>query len=57
MFCLSLLKINEANIIIGARSAIFAPVENLGLVIIDEEHDDSYKSEMAPRYQAIEVIF
>ncbi len=49
------IKINEANIIIGARSAIFAPVENLGLVIIDEEHDDSYKSEMPPRYNAKEV--
>ena len=46
---------NEASIIIGARSAIFAPVENLGLVIIDEEHDDSYKSEMSPRYNAKEI--
>ena len=49
------IKRNEASIIIGARSAIFAPVENLGLVIIDEEHDDSYKSEMSPRYNAKEV--
>ena len=49
------IKKNEATIIIGARSAIFAPVENLGLVIIDEEHDDSYKSEMPPRYSAKEV--
>lgn len=49
------IKKNEATIIIGARSAIFAPVENLGLVIIDEEHDDSYKSEMLPRYNAKEV--
>lgn len=49
------IKRNEATIIIGARSAIFAPVENLGLVIIDEEHDDSYKSEMPPRYNAKEV--
>lgn len=45
----------EATIVIGARSAIFAPVENLGLIIIDEEHDSSYKSEMPPRYQAKEV--
>lgn len=49
------IKRNEARIIIGARSAIFAPVEKLGLVIIDEEHDDSYKSEMSPRYSAKEV--
>lgn len=49
------IKNQEAKIIIGARSAIFAPVEDLGLIIIDEEHDSSYKSEMAPRYQAKEV--
>lgn len=45
----------EARIVIGARSAIFAPVCNLGIIIIDEEHDSSYKSEMAPRYNAKEV--
>jgi len=45
----------KANIIIGARSAIFAPVQNLGLIIIDEEHDNSYQSEMTPRYDAKEV--
>ncbi len=49
------IKKNEAKIVIGARSAIFAPVKNLGLIIIDEEHDDSYKSEMTPRYHAKEV--
>lgn len=49
------IKKGEAEIVIGARSAIFAPVRNLGLIIIDEEHDDSYKSEMAPRYNAKEV--
>ena len=42
----------EAKIVIGARSAIFAPVNNLGIIIIDEEHDMSYKSEMTPRYNA-----
>ena len=46
---------NEAKIVIGARSAIFAPVENLGIIIIDEEHDSSYKSEANPKYDAKEV--
>ncbi len=47
-------KISEgkAKIVIGARSAIFAPVKNLGIIIIDEEHDMSYKSDMSPRYHA-----
>ena len=44
-----------AKIVIGARSAIFAPVENLGVIIIDEEHDSSYKSDMAPRYKAQDI--
>lgn len=42
----------EKKIVIGARSAIFAPVKNLGIIIIDEEHDMSYKSESTPRYNA-----
>lgn len=42
----------EKKIVIGARSAIFAPVKNLGIIIIDEEHDMSYKSDMTPRYNA-----
>ncbi len=45
----------EADIVIGPRSAIFAPVKRLGLLIIDEEHSDSYKSDTAPRYHAREV--
>ena len=46
------IKNGKAKIVIGARSAIFAPVKDLGIIIIDEEHDDSYKSEMSPRYNS-----
>ncbi|MBO5712576.1 MAG: primosomal protein N' [Clostridia bacterium] len=49
------LRSGEAQIAVGARSAIFAPVENLGLIIIDEEHDGSYESETTPRYVTSEV--
>lgn len=45
----------EANIVVGARSAVFAPVRDLGLIIIDEEHDGSYFSESNPRYSTIDV--
>ena len=45
----------NVKIVIGARSAIFAPLKNLGLIIIDEEHDSSYQSEMTPKYNAKEV--
>ena len=45
----------EARMVIGARSAIFAPAENLGLVVIDEEHEGSYKAGNSPRYHARQV--
>lgn len=45
----------EVKIVIGARSAIFAPFENLGLIIIDEEHSTTYKQESSPKYHAIDV--
>ncbi len=49
------LQIGQAGIVIGARSALFAPVNNLGIIIIDEEHEFTYKQEESPRYHAREV--
>jgi primosomal protein N' (replication factor Y) len=49
------IRSGEARIVVGPRSAVFAPLRNLGLIIIDEEHDGSYKSGNTPRYHARQV--
>ncbi len=49
------IKRGEKRVVIGARSAIFAPCDNIGLIIIDEEHEYTYKSETMPRYHATEI--
>lgn len=49
------IKEGKAQIVIGARSAIFAPLKELGIIIIDEEHDSSYQSESTPQYDALEI--
>ena len=48
-------KDGKAKLVVGARSAIFLPVKNLGLIIIDEEHENTYKSDQNPKYQTKEV--
>lgn len=50
-------KKNEIKIMLGARSAVFAPFKNLGLIIIDEEHEHTYKQEQKPSYDAREIAF
>ena len=49
------IRFGKARVVVGARSAVFAPVENLKLIIIDEEHEPSYQSELTPKYSAAEV--
>ena len=45
----------KASIVVGARSAIFAPLQNIGMILMDEEHDSSYKQENAPKYHTLQV--
>ncbi len=49
------IKNGDVKIAVGARSAIFAPFKNIGLIIIDEEHETTYKAEMSPKYNTIEI--
>lgn len=49
------IKAGKANVVLGTRSAVFAPLENIGLIIMDEEQEESYKSNNVPRYHARDV--
>ncbi len=49
------IRLGKARVAVGARSAVFAPMQNVGLIIVDEEHEPSYQSETTPRYGALEV--
>ncbi len=49
------IKAGQADVVIGARSAVFAPLDNLGLIVVDEEHEPSYKQDTAPRYNGRDV--
>lgn len=51
------IKNGSVHVVVGARSAVFAPFDRLGIIILDEEHESSYKSETAPRYHARDVAF
>lgn len=50
-----LIKSGAVSVVVGARSAVFAPLEDIGIIIIDEEHENSYKSETTPKYSAQEI--
>ncbi|MGN1004950.1 MAG: primosomal protein N', partial [Aristaeellaceae bacterium] len=51
------IRFGEAQVVVGARSAIFAPLTNIGAIIVDEEHENTYQSESRPRYDAREVAW
>jgi len=53
--CWNKIKSGEIDVVVGARSAIFTPIDNVGIIVVDEEHENSYKSDMTPKYDSREV--
>ena len=51
------IRFGEARVVIGARSAVFAPLENIGVIVVDEEHEHTYQSDKRPRYDAREIAW
>ena len=51
------IRSGQARVVIGARSAVFAPLENIGVIVVDEEHENTYQSDRRPRYDAREVAW
>lgn len=51
------IRSGKTKIVIGARAAIFAPIENIGLIVIDEEHEATYKSDHNPKYETLDIAF
>ncbi len=49
------IRLGKVQVVVGARSAVFAPIQNIGIIVIDEEHEQTYQSETSPRYHALEV--
>lgn len=47
----------EARIVVGARTSVFAPLDNIGLIVIDEEHESTYKSDHSPKYETIDIAY
>src|SRR5205085_1012947 len=50
-----MISTGHANVVVGARSAVFAPVPDLGIIVVDEEHEASYKQDQAPRYHGRDI--
>ncbi len=51
------IRSGEARIVVGARTSVFAPLENIGVIVIDEEHESTYKSDHNPKYETVDIAF